>query len=48
MKKNYTTPKAEVIKIAQTNIVCATTPDSDKTIEVADSSEDNFTWEVVN
>ena len=46
MKKNYTTPKAEVIKIAQTNIVCATTPD--KTIEVADSSEDNFSWNNVN
>lgn len=46
MKKNYTTPKTEWIKVAQMHMICASQT-HDKEIEVKKGS-DNFTWDDVN
>ena len=49
MKKNYTTPKTEWIKVAQMHMICAsqTHETPDKTMEVK-SDDTDFSWSDVN
>ena len=46
MKKNYTAPKTEWIKVTQMHMICASQM-PDKEIEVK-KGNDTFTWDDVN